>query len=139
MERGYNEKMICKQILRAREHLRNDLLEKENQQMSEQKLTLKNTYYPTFENVRAIVEELHILLTPNNEHKKVFLNMLVIGLQKDKSLKDFLVRATLPKLNRRRRCESCGKKTYLVCDSITTATTFTEEASQETFKIQSGP
>ena len=29
MERGYNEKMIRKQILRAREHSRNDLLEKE--------------------------------------------------------------------------------------------------------------
>ena len=32
-----------------------------------------------------------------------------------------------------------GKKTCLVCDSISTATTFTTEACQETFKIQSGP
>ena len=38
MERGYNEKMIRKQILRAREPLRNDLLEREKPQMSEQKL-----------------------------------------------------------------------------------------------------
>ena len=49
MERGYNEKMIRKQILRAREHSRNDLLEREKQQMSEQKLTFNITYYPDFQ------------------------------------------------------------------------------------------
>ena len=37
MERGYNQKMIRKQILSAREHSRNGLLEKEKQQMSERK------------------------------------------------------------------------------------------------------
>ena len=61
MERGYNEKMIRKQILRAGEHSRNDLLEREKQQMSEQKLTFNITYYPAFQNVRAIMEELHII------------------------------------------------------------------------------
>ena len=59
MERGYNEKMIHKQILRACEHLRNDLPEREKQQISEQKLTLNITYYPAFQNVRAIKEILH--------------------------------------------------------------------------------
>ena len=85
------------------------------------------------------MEELHILLTPNKEHKKVFPNVPVIGFRNGKSLKDFLVRATLPKINGSGRCEPCGKKTCLVCDSISTATTFTTEACQETFKIQSGP
>ena len=91
MERGYNEKMICKQILRAREHSRNDLLEREKQQMSEQKLPFNITYYPAFQNVRGIMEELHILLTPNKKHKKVFPNVPVIGFRNGKSLKDFLV------------------------------------------------
>ena len=76
MERGYNEKMIRKQILRAREHSRNDLLEREKQQMSEQKLTFNITY---------------------KEHKKLLPNVLVIGFRNGKSLKDFLIRATLPK------------------------------------------
>ena len=56
MERGYNEKMIRKQILSAREHFRNDLLEKEKQQLSERKLTCNITYYPVFRNVRGIME-----------------------------------------------------------------------------------
>ena len=99
MERGYNEKMILKQILRAHEHSRNDILEREKPQMSEQKLTFTITYYPAFQFVRAIMKELHILLTPNKEHKKVFSNVLVIGFRNGKSLKDVLVRATLPKVS----------------------------------------
>ena len=127
MERGYNEKMIRKEILRAREHWRNDLLEREKPQMSEQELTFNITHYPAFQNNRAIIEELHILLTPNKEHRKVFPNVPVIGFRISKSLNDFLVRATLPKLYESGRCEPCGKKTYLVRDSITTATTITTE------------
>ena len=71
MERGYNEKMIRKQILSAREYSRNDLLEKEKQQTPEKKLTFNITYYPAFQHVRRIMKELHILLTPNKEHRKV--------------------------------------------------------------------
>ena len=40
------------------------------------------------------------LLTPNKEHKKVFPNVWVIGFRNGKSLKDFLVRATLYNLTR---------------------------------------
>ena len=39
--------------------------------MSEQKLTFNITYCPDFQNVRATMEELHILLTPNKENEKV--------------------------------------------------------------------
>ena len=53
MERGSNEKMIRKQILRACEHSRNDLLERGKPQMSQQKLTLNITYYPAFQKVTA--------------------------------------------------------------------------------------
>ena len=81
MERAYNEKMIRKQILKAREYSRNDLLEREKPQMSEQKLTFNITYYSDFQNVRTIMEELHILLTPNKEHKRLFPNVLVTQLR----------------------------------------------------------
>ena len=87
IERDYNEKMIRKQILRAREHSRNDLLEKEKPQMSEQKLTFNITCYPAFQNVRAIMEELHILLTPNIEHNKVLPNVPLRGIRMTKALR----------------------------------------------------
>ena len=89
MERGYSEKMIRKQILAARERSRNDLLQREKQQISQQKLTFSITYCGVFQNVRAIIEELHMLLSPNKEHKKVFPNVLVLGFRNGKSLKDF--------------------------------------------------
>ena len=104
--------------------------------MYERKLTFNINCYSAFQNVRAILEELHILLNPNKEHKKVFPNVPVIGFRNGKSLKDFLLRATLPKLNGSGRCEPCGKKTCLVCHSISTATTLTTVTCQE---IQSGP
>ena len=109
MERSYNENMIRKQILGARDHSRNGLLERENPQVSEQKLTFNITYYPAFQDVRAIIEERHILLTPNKEHK-VFPNVPVIEFHNGKSLKDLLVRVTLPNLNESGRCEPYGKK-----------------------------
>ena len=65
---------------------------------SEKKLKFRITYCRTFQNVRGIMEELHILLTHDKEHKKVFPNVSVVGFQNDKSLQEYLVRAKLPKL-----------------------------------------
>ena len=102
MERGYNEKMVRNQILRVREHLRNDLLERERKVTNIwAKTNIQHYLLSSFQNVRAIMEELHILLTSNKEHKKVFPNVPVIGFRNGQSLKYFLVRATLPKINGR--------------------------------------
>ena len=75
------------------------------------------------------MEELHVLLTPNKKHKKVFPNVPISGFRNGKSLKDLLVRETLLK-----QMWTIWEKTCLVCDFISTATTFTTEACQETFK-----
>ena len=83
--------------------------------------------------------ELHLLLAPDKEHKKVLPDVPVVGFQNGKSLKDCLVRAVLPKNIETRGCEPCGKKSCLVCNSVRTTTTFTTEACREIFKIQSGP
>ena len=99
VERSYNEKMIRKQLLSAREYSKNDLLEKEKQQMSEKKLTFNMIYYPAFQIVRSIMQELHILLTPHKENKNVFPDVPVIGFRNSRSLKDYLVRAKLSKLD----------------------------------------
>ena len=96
--------------------------EKEKQQMPEKKLTFSITYFPAFQNVRSIMEELHILLTPNKEHKKVFPDVPVAGFRNGKNFKDYLVRAKLSKLEESGRCKPCGKKTCLVCDSISATT-----------------
>ena len=63
--------------------------------MPEKKLTFNITYSPAFQNVRSIMEELHILLTPDKDHTKVFPDVPVAGFRNGKSLKDYLVRAKL--------------------------------------------
>ena len=52
-----------------------------------QKLTFNIAYYPAFQNVRGIIKELHILLTCNKEHKKVFPNVPVIGFRMARALR----------------------------------------------------
>ena len=125
-ERGYNGKMKRKQILRGQEDSRKGLLEREKTENSESKLTFNVNYHPVFQNIRNTLQELHLLLALDKEHKKVFPDVLVVGLRNGKSPKDYLVRAALPKTNETRRSEPCGKKTCLVCNSIRTTTTFTK-------------
>ena len=55
--------------------------------LDQNKLTFNITYYPVFQNVRNILQELHILLTPDKEHKKVFQDIPIVGFRNGKSLK----------------------------------------------------
>ena len=111
MESRYIGDMIRKQILKAREHSRKDFLEREKTDISEPKLTFNITYYPVFQNIRSTLQELHLLLAPNKEHKKISPDVPVVEFRNGNSLKDYLVRAALPKANETGRCEPCGKKT----------------------------
>ena len=130
--------MVRKQVLRAREHSRESLLEKVKSESDQKKMTFNITCYRVFQNVRYIVQELHIPLTPDQEHKKVFQDILVVGFRNGKILKDHLVRAKLPNFEITGRSESCGKGNCQVCDFICDTDTFSTKACGETFKIQSG-
>ena len=80
------------------------------------KIGIQITYHSAFQNFRS------------KENIKVFGGVLDTGCRNGKNLKDYLVRAILPKLNESGRCEKCGKKTCLVCNSISSANTFATEA-----------
>ena len=94
--------------------------------------------YPVFQNVGNILQELHIILITDQEHKKVFQDIPVVGFCNGKSLKDQLVRAKLPNVEVTGWPESRGKGNCQVCDFICNTDTFTTKACGETFKIQSG-
>ena len=42
------------------------------------------THYPIFKNIRNILEEFHILLAQDEQHRKVFTDVLRISFKKDK-------------------------------------------------------
>ena len=125
MERGYSERMVRMQILKARGESRDSLLERGNTKTSDSKLTFNITYYPAFQNIRSILEELEILLAPDKEHIQSFPEFPIVGFENVKSLIDYLVRAALPKTDNAGGSEPCGKGTCQVCDHIITRNTFT--------------
>ena len=97
------------------------------------------TYYLAFQNVRSILEKLQILLASDQEQKKLFPEVPIVGFRNGENVKDCLVRAALPKMDNARGSESCGNGPCQVCDYIITTNTFTTKARREVFKIQSGP
>ena len=115
------------------------MLEKERNHSEENKLAFNITYYPSFQNTKTVLEELQILLAPDKEHQKVFPNVPIVWLRNGKSLKDHLVRASVPILNQHLGCESCGEKNCRVCQFIVNTDTFSPITTDETFKINKGP
>ena len=98
-----------------------------------------------FQNVRGILEELQILLAPDKEHKKTFPKVPILGFRNGKTLKGYLVRGALPKMDNTEGSEACGNGTCQVCNQVIstkilliTINNFTTKAYGEVFKIQSG-
>ena len=109
-ERGYSEKLVHKEILKARSQSRETLLDKEKMSRNDDRVTFNITHYPVFKNIRIILEELHILIAPNEQHREVFTDIPRIGFKNGKSLKDYLVRSVLPKIDVAGNSGPCGRK-----------------------------
>ena len=128
--------MVGRQVSRAREYSRESLLEKVKSEFEQKKMTFNITYYPVFQNVRNILQELNIFLTPDQEYKKVFQDVPVVGFRNGKCLKYHLIRAKLPNVETTGGSESFGKGNCQVCYFIRNTDAFTTIASSEKFKIQ---
>ena len=73
MVRGYCERLVRTQTLKTRGESWGSLLDRGNTRTSESKLTFSITYYPSFQDVRSILEELWILPAPDKKSIKRFL------------------------------------------------------------------
>ena len=73
-------------------------------------------------------------------HKKVFSEVPIIGFKNAKSLKDDLVRAALPQLDREGGSKPCegANRSCKVCESVKDTTKFKKVESEETFDILKG-
>ena len=81
------------------------------------------------------MKELQILLAPDKEHQKVFPNVSIVAFCNGKSLKDHLVRASLPILKSTLGSDPCGKRNCQVCQFIVNIDTFSPITTDEGFKI----
>ena len=74
-----------------------------------------------------MLSEAHLLLTPDNEHRKVFGSVPVIGFKRAKSLKDILVRAKLPPIHQDQGgCKICNQDNCDVCFNVKETSTFSD-------------
>ena len=137
LERGYSEKMVRKEILRARAIPRDALLEKFNNQEKQNKTTFNITYHPIFRDIRKILEELHVILVSDDGHKKIFPYVSLVGFKNNKSFKAHLVRSQLPDLDEVGRSKSCGGKRppCHLCENIRDTCTFKSKHLDEIHKI----
>ena len=87
-----------KQILKARKFSRAELLNSQRKKENEDKLVFNITYHPSLAQLKVIMTKIHLLLTPDKEHNKVFRDVPIIGFRRAKSLKDILVRAKVPQI-----------------------------------------
>ena len=91
-DRGYNEKVIMLQILKARKFTREDLLNQDSKTKGRNKLVFNFTYHPAYSKLKHILSNINLLLTPDAQHRKVFPKVPIVGFKRGKSLKDLLVR-----------------------------------------------
>ena len=77
--------------MRGRAFRRDNLWNRERTFQEKTQVTFNLTYYPVFKDVKKILKELHLLLTPDQAHKKVFSEVPIIGFKNAKSLKGHLV------------------------------------------------
>ena len=90
--------MVRKQILKARTFSIAELLTNQRKKENEDELVLNITYHSSLAQLKIIMTRIHLLLTPNSEHNKVFRDVSIIGFRRSKSLKDILVRAKIPQV-----------------------------------------
>ena len=130
--------MVKKQILKARVFSRDTLLDRVKEVKKNYILVLTLTYDPFIKFFQNVLNEAHILLTPNKEHCKVFRdNLSMTGWRKPKSLKNHLVSA-------KTKCESssdnekvpCNRSRYQICPFIEETNTFQNKDKSETFDIR---
>ena len=113
----------------------------ENTREEQNKVTPNVTCYPVFLNVKKILAELHLLLTPDVAHKIVFTNVPIIDFKNDRSLNDLLVRAVLSKVDPSRMGGGGAvgsKRSCEVFKSIKDTFLFKMTGTDETFDILTG-
>ena len=71
-ERGYSDKLVRQQNLKARTHKRKDLLNNMKDKINDYQLVFNITYHPNFSKLKDTMSFLHLLFTPDQKHQKVF-------------------------------------------------------------------
>ena len=92
-ERDYSDKLVRGKILKARKFSRSEVLNKRKSVGNNNRFVSNIAYHPVLSKLKNALSEIHLLLTPEKEHGKVFERISIVGFRRPKSMKDILVRA----------------------------------------------
>ena len=119
MTRWQEDKSLRQEISRP------EVLNKQKRVGNKNRFVFNITYHPVFSNLKNILSGIHLLLTPDREHRTVFEKIPIIGFRKTKSLKDVLVSTKVAPLERTTGyCRSCGGTRCEICKHVVTTETF---------------
>ena len=133
-ERGYSRTMVRDQISKAKIFSRDELLDK-TKGCKPYRVSLNIAYHPVLRDTQKSLENIHWLLTPDRNHRDVFQEIPLVGFRNAKSLKDYLVRAKLPKENISLGCFHCKKNNCEICNLLEESTTFTDKNPRRSIKF----
>ena len=96
-----------------------------------------HAYHSVFSKLKNVLSEIHLLLTQDREHGKVFEKVPIIGFRRAKSLKDILVRGTVAPLEKKKGCcRSCWGTRYEICKHVVITETFRSFRTQREYCIK---
>ena len=71
-DRGYNEKVVKQQILKAKKFTRKDLFNQDSKAKERNKLVFNNfIYHPAYSKLKHTLSNINLLLTPDAQHRKI--------------------------------------------------------------------
>ena len=136
-ERGYSDKLMRGQILKARKFSRSEVLNKRKCVGNNSSFVLYITYHPVPSKLKNVLSKIHLLLTPDREYGKVFEKIPIVGFRRVKSLKDILVRAKVaPTEKKKGSCRSCGGTRCEICKHVVTTETFRSFSTKREYCIK---
>ena len=140
--RGYDMKMVEKQVLEAMKISRDEALaERENREDKNDRDVFVTTYHPALsEKLNKIFKNAHPVLTRREDHLNLFPNVPMISYRRTKSLQDILVRAMVKNVkNEPNICRGCeGRSDCEVCGVLKKGAHFTNKSKTRTFDIRKG-
>ena len=75
--------------------------------------------------LKNVLSEIHLLLTPDREHGKVFEKIPIVGFRRAKRLKDILARAKLAPIEKKKgSCRLWRGTRCEICKHVVTTETF---------------
>ena len=76
MVREYSTKLVREQVLRVENSPEMNRLIEKKREKDKMPITFNVTYHPAFSEMKSILSNIHLLLTPDSKHLKVFYKKL---------------------------------------------------------------